>query len=274
MFCFRIPKDASSCFHRHLTFLLLFVLALGTVWRFASHASPQVINVRSADRVDIRAAVWAVHFGYDNFGRNSFDRIVSRLRESRANIVGLVETDLARIFNGNWDLVDYLQHRMGWFADYGPGTLNNTWGCSLLSRFPIIEVHRVNLPSPQGEVACLIEATVEVSSQRVKVVVSHFGNSPHHLDRLLQAADSLERGARFNLAASHALWLGYLTDRPGSISHQMMLSAGWVDSTNALDRWCLYIFSQRLSQISFERLPQLDDSDTEIQVASYVLPLK
>jgi hypothetical protein len=246
--------------------LVLLVIAC-CLWRHGSHIHIEMPSAEGPEA--IRAAVWAVHFGYDNFGQNSFDRIITRLSETSANVIGLVETDLARIFNGNWDLVDYLQQNTGLYADYGPGTMNNTWGCALLSAFLIVRSDRYNLPSPQGEVACLIDATIQVGAEKVDVIVTHFGNDPHPQDRYLQTRDSVSRGLKLKAASKRALWLGYLTDRPDSIAHSMMLSAGWEDSTDDLDRWCLYIFSQHLQLRSFRRFPHLDDSDTEIQYASF-----
>ena len=59
--------------------------------------------------------------------------------EVGANVIGLVETDITRPFNGNRDLVEYLVDQMHMYADYGPSTINETWGCALLSAFPIGE---------------------------------------------------------------------------------------------------------------------------------------
>lgn len=87
------------------------------------------------------------------------------------------------------------------YSDYGPSTLNDTWGCALLTVFPIgisyctsvpfffvllinlVRVDRVNQPSPDGEVACLIDATLDVNGQLIDVIVTHFGNTEHYRDR-------------------------------------------------------------------------------------------
>ena len=91
------------------------------------------------------------------------------------HVVGLLETDIARPFFGNLDLVEYLSEELAMYSDFGPSTADNTWGCALLSRFPIVRVNRIILPSPDGELACLIDASLAIGDQNVTVLISHFG---------------------------------------------------------------------------------------------------
>jgi len=111
-----------------------------------------------------------------------------------ANVVSLVETDTMRPFNGNHDLVEYLENHLHYYSSYGPSTMNDTWGCALLSAFPIgstlcffvnrlVRDDTINLPSPEGEVACLIDATLDVQGKLVDVISVHFGNTQHFWDR-------------------------------------------------------------------------------------------
>jgi hypothetical protein len=54
-----------------------------------------------------------------------------------------------------------------------------------LSHISIVRSSRVTLPSPEGEVACLIDATLDVYGTKVDVIVTHFGNSEHTVDRFV-----------------------------------------------------------------------------------------
>lgn len=65
-------------------------------------------------------------------------------------MIGLVETDTTRPFLGNRDIVEYLQDQLHMYSDYGPSTVNETWGCAMLSVFPI------GLLSPRFESFVLI----------------------------------------------------------------------------------------------------------------------
>lgn len=60
-----------------------------------------------------------------------------------------------------------------YFMDYGPSPSRHTWGCSLISRHPIVKAERLVLPSPDGEIACAIDATLDVHGQLIQVLVCH-----------------------------------------------------------------------------------------------------
>lgn len=81
--------------------------------------------------------IWAIRFGYNNFGWPNFKDVANKIREVRANVVGLVESDTLRPFTGNRDIVEYLQESLHMYSDFGPSTMNETWGCALLSVYPI-----------------------------------------------------------------------------------------------------------------------------------------
>jgi endonuclease/exonuclease/phosphatase family metal-dependent hydrolase len=220
------------------------------------------------DKTKIRGMVWATHFGYDNLGWPSNDQMLDMIHGSGANIVALVETDAARLYMGNRDFMEWFEDKMHVYTDYGSSTMNNTWGCGILSAFPIKRAHRYNLPSPEGEIACLIDAVLDVNGKELGLITVHFGNDRDKLDRQLQA------DATRDLVLAHGdrpvLWLGYLVDHPGGKNYKKMISAGLVDTApNEMRRWCLYIFSKGLEQESFKRIDTGDVSDTEIQTATF-----
>lgn len=47
-------------------------------------------------------AIWAIRFGYDNFGWPNFVDVGRKIREVGANTIGLVESDTYRPFNGTF----------------------------------------------------------------------------------------------------------------------------------------------------------------------------
>ncbi|CAF1334187.1 unnamed protein product [Rotaria sordida] len=77
----------------------------------------------------LTAAVWTVHFGYDNNARPSLDRVASVLA----------------------DTIHYL------------------------------------LPSPEGELAPAILATIQRARKLIYIIIVHMGNDRDDLDRKLQA---------------------------------------------------------------------------------------
>lgn len=197
-------------------------------------------------------------------------------------VVCAVETDIARPFSGNRDIVEWLESKLHFYADYGPDTFEDTWGCALLSRWPILRSERVVLPSPQGEIACLIDATIAVGAtasdgsggQPIDIVTAHNGNTEHTIDRRLQTEESARRLKVKVDAGVPVAWAGYLDDKPRSPNYQTMVAAGVLDSNAAeMNRQCLYMFhSRRLEQLAFVRHPVANISDTEIQSSTYRFP--
>lgn len=136
-----------------LTIIAIIVVAPAILKRLPHY---QNYDANGIDTSNIRGMIWAIHFAYDNFGRPSMEQMLD-VRTSRrlslqrsnfttphqsilatnSNVIGLVETDINRIFNGNRDVMEWLEEKLHMYADYGPGTLNHTWGCGLLSAFPI-----------------------------------------------------------------------------------------------------------------------------------------
>lgn len=231
------------------------------------------VDGRGVQKEYISGAIWAIRFGYDNFGWPNFFDVARKIKEVGANTIGLVETDIYRPINGNRDLIEYLEESLHMYSDYGPSTLNDTWGCALLTVFPILRIERINQPSPDGEVACLIDATLNVNGEHIDVFVTHFGNTEHYRDRHLQARSIAHRVAAKKKAGTPVVWLGYLTDRPGGPNYKQLTDAGLVDSSpSEMERYCLYLFHMGMTVSDFKRIEMTEDiSDTEIQMASFKL---
>lgn len=83
----------------------------------------------------------------------------------------------------------YMASTLNMYADIGPGPNSHTWGCALLSKFPILNSTHHLLPSPHGELAPAIRATLDVYGELVDVVVAHNGQEEDPLDRELQSQE-------------------------------------------------------------------------------------
>jgi len=250
-----------------LVFIIIGTLVPSSIYRF-NLASKSPINPNPPE---IKPLAWAIHFGYDNNGNINTQGLANIIKLSGANIIGMVETDSARHFMGNRDIIEWLADELHYYSDFGPSTAENTWGCALLSVYPIIRVDRVVMPSPEGELACLINADVKVNNTLVNVIVSHFGNTEDKLDLELQANYLANLIAAKKDSFSPTVFIGYLTMEPFSERYVQLMQAGFRDSSNSLDRYCLYILYKDLQVLNFERYDKGDISDTEAQVGTFVL---
>jgi hypothetical protein len=253
-----------------LVVVFVFMFVPATIHRFST--APR--NITPADSTPgkpsiINGMIWNIHFGYDNFGRNNFYGVAEAIRQRKINVLGILESDTTRPITANIDVVEFLAHHLNMYSDFGPSTAKNTWGCGLLSSYPIESLERIVLPSPEGELACLIDAVIRVDGEPVSVLVTHFGNTEDVLDRKLQT-EGLAEAAR--KTPHPAIVLSYITDKPHSENYKHILNVGGLkDTTDDLRRYCEYIFYKGLELVNFYRYAGDTLSDTEAQVGSWKL---
>ncbi len=220
----------------------------------------------------VTAGIWTVHFSLDNDMWSSEYRIRDLIKELELDVIGLLETDLQRIITGNRDTTQFLAEDLGMYVDYGPGPNKHTWGVALLSRFPIMNSTHHLLPSPVGELAPAIHATLEMYGELVDVFVFHSGQEEDIEDRRLQAAYIAEL---MGSSSRPSILLSYLVTRPHNGNYKTYVSevSGMhdVDPTDR-GRWCEYILYKHLNRVGYARVSRGTITDTELQVAKFVVP--
>ncbi|CUG03829.1 membrane-associated protein, putative, partial [Bodo saltans] len=176
------------------------------------------------------AMIWTVHFAIDNFNVDGLSRMVDLIKETKAGVIGLpiphgrpiketkagviglLESDSVRVHTGNRDLVEYIAYHLGYdYTDYGPTAFDGTFGCALITKYPILYSRRYVLPSPLGELACLIHAKLDLFGVETNVYVGHWGNTQHWADGVLQS-EFLGELVQRNPGPS--VFLGYLVTKP------------------------------------------------------------
>ncbi|KAI0448182.1 Frag1/DRAM/Sfk1 family protein [Xylaria telfairii] len=218
------------------------------------------------------AGIWTIHFSLDNDMWSSEYRVRDLIRELEIDVIGLLESDLQRIIMGNRDTTQILAEELGMYVDYGPGPNKHTWGAALLSKFPIVNSTHHLLPSPVGELAPAIHATLDMYGELVDVFVFHSGQEEDPEDRRLQA-EYLSK--LMGSSPRPSILLSYLVTKPlkGNYNTYVSKTSNMhdVDATD-WDRWCEYILYKNLQRIGYARISRSTITDTELQVAKFVIP--
>jgi hypothetical protein len=220
------------------------------------------------DEKVLTAGIWTIHFSLDNDMWSSERRIRDAIKELEIDVIGLLESDLQRIIMGNRDTTQYLAEDLGMYVDYGPGPNKHTWGSALLSKFPILKSTHHLLPSPVGELAPAIEATLDVYGEQIDVFVFHSGQEEDPEDRRLQS-EYLSKLMRESPRPS--ILLSYLVTRPleGNYNTYVGEKSGMRDiDPSDWDRWCEYILYKGLKRTGYARVSRGTITDTEVQVSS------
>ena len=160
------------------------------------------------------------------------------------------------------------------YVDFGPGPNKHTWGSALLSKFPIVNSTHHLLPSPVGELAPAIEATIDAYGTLVDVFVFHSGQEEDVEDRRLQS----EYLAKTMGATDRpAILLSYLVTKPkeGNYNTYVSEKSGMHDIDDSdWDRWCEYILYKNIKRVGYARVARGTITDTEIQVSSTLTSIK
>ncbi|SGZ47950.1 CIC11C00000005210 [Sungouiella intermedia] len=213
--------------------------------------------------------IWCVHFGLDNDMWSSETRMRDLIKDAEVDIIGLLETDTERLIGGNRDFTQKIADDLGMYVDYGPGPNKHTWGAALLSKFPIVESHHHLLPSPVGELAPAIHATLDIYGELIDVVVFHSGQEEDVEDRRLQSLGVAEIMAN---STRPLVLLSYLVTEPLKGNYNTYVSEKTrmydIDSTD-WDRWCEYILFRDLKKVAYARISRSTITDTELQIAKF-----
>ncbi|KAI8627164.1 Frag1/DRAM/Sfk1 family protein [Xylariaceae sp. FL1651] len=218
------------------------------------------------------AGIWTIHFSLDNDMWSSEYRIRDLIKELEIDVIGLLESDLQRIIMGNRDTTQVLAEDLGMYVDYGPGPNKHTWGAALLSKFPIMNSTHHLLPSPVGELAPAIHATLDVYGELVDVFVFHSGQEEDPEDRRLQA-EYLSK--LMGSSPRPSVLLSYLVTDPlkGNYNTYVSENSGMHDvDPSDWDRWCEYILYKHLQRVGYARISRSTITDTELQIAKFVVP--
>lgn len=149
-------------------------------------SAPQPAQPGPSDGLTIMT--YNIQQGFDRAGLPNPQAQLAVVRQVDPDILGLQESDTARIANGNVDAVRYFADRLEMYSYYGPTTTSGTFGIALLSKYPI-ENPRTFFMYSSGEQTAAIQAQIRVEGRSYHVFVTHLGNG----GPLVQLQNLLER---------------------------------------------------------------------------------
>lgn len=260
-------KTTRSAFYLYVTGALQLLAISVAYLRFPTN---DYKPYHAEDKV-ITAGIWTIHFSLDNDMWSSEHRMRDLLKEVEVDVFGLLESDTQRIIMGNRDITQFFAEDLGMYVDFGPGPNKHTWGAALLSKFPIVNSTHHLLPSPVGELAPAIHATIDAYGELVDIFVFHSGQEEDPEDRRLQSlylADLMKSSPR------PSILLSYLVTKPleGNYNTYVGEKSGMNDiDPSDWDRWCEYILYKGLKRSGYARVSRSTITDTELQVGKFVV---
>ncbi|MFX0125007.1 MAG: endonuclease/exonuclease/phosphatase family protein [Candidatus Hodarchaeota archaeon] len=157
---------------------------------------------KSPDTSKLKIMTFNIHqyFSIGQTGLYNLEQVRDVILESGADVIGLQESEGARITSSNMNGVQWLAHRTGMNYYYGPPTSAQIYGVSLLSRFPILTAYYENLPADQSieRVAIVVEIDTGKIAGELPIIVTHFQTNKYSIDRLNQAEKILDITEDFN----------------------------------------------------------------------------
>ncbi len=167
------PRDRSSPQPRRFTLIAVATLAavsLAALWLTNPKLPPTPSTGGS-----LRVMTYNIQQGFDKVGDAALPAQLDAIRRVQPDVLGLEESDTARVANGNVDAVRYFADHLGMYSYYGPPTTVGTFGIALLSKYPIQNPRTFYMYSTGEQTAC-IQAQIAANGTTYNVFVTHLGN--------------------------------------------------------------------------------------------------
>ncbi len=110
--------------------------------------------------------------GVNFWGDENFDNQLNIIKAVNPDIIGLQESDTARISYNNLDITRYFATQLNYYCFYGPRTVTGTFGAAVLSRFPILNAKTIFTYSNVDEIGTT-EVQIRVGATIFNVYVNH-----------------------------------------------------------------------------------------------------
>ncbi len=206
----------TNLFDKLVIALFLALLVIGTsvssiVWESRSKAQD------TSGITSLTVMTYNIQQGVNTTGDKNYEKQLAVIKNVNPDIIGLQESDTARISGGNSDVVRYFATRLNYYSFYGPRTVTGTFGAAILSRFPIINAKTIFTYSDEDEIGTT-EVQIRVGSTIFNVYVNHPAGSDEaklaHIEGLMDRLSS----------KTNVISMGDFNSRENSIYYNMSVS--------------------------------------------------
>jgi len=200
------------------SFIAAIILPLLTVSSIQAQAS--VSEFPRGTEVNLKVMSYNIHHGVGEDNVLDLQRIADLITEKQADVVGIQEVDRHYGARSNFeDQAKVLAEMLGYHYVYGAnldlppavdGQDRRQYGTAILSKYPIIQSQNYLLSSFGEEQRGLLEATINVKGNHVRVYNTHLGlDVPQRLAQVNEINDIL------STKETPAILMGDLNAEPG-----------------------------------------------------------
>ena len=157
--------------------------------------------------MQLTLATYNIHSCVGSDRKYDPDRIVSVLRELKADVIALQEVDSKE--HRGLELLKCFAGEMGFHAIAGPTLLRHTghYGNGLLTRYPSTEIRRLDLSQPRCEPRGALDVELDCNGVNFQVVATHLGLRPRERRRQVRHLLDLCRSSHCALMGDLNEWL-------------------------------------------------------------------
>jgi len=128
-------KIHRKSFKSSISAVFLIAILMNGVWAYMTLPHPQQISGMGA--TSLKIMTYNIQQGVNSTGDKNFDAQLAVIQQINPDIIGLQESDTSKINTGNTDVVGYFAKKLDYYIYYGPKSVMQTYGCAILSRYPI-----------------------------------------------------------------------------------------------------------------------------------------
>jgi len=147
------------------------VLAVSSIGLGINIINPQT----PASPTTLKVMTYNVHIGEDKNGTSNLLRLLESIRRADPDVIGLQESDMARIAFSNMDLVRFLAENLNMYSYYGPKTVSGVYGVATLSKYPIEFAETYFMPSGSHSHRVITRTDIKIGSELIPIYNTHFG---------------------------------------------------------------------------------------------------